>query len=135
MYIFDSVQKKRLKFESLNPNQVTLYVCGPTVYDDAHLGHARSAITFDLLVRVLRANGYKTTFIRNITDIDDKIIAKMRQEEKTLQEITQFYTDRYLEEMDTLGVLPPSLSPKATESIDAIISMITTLLQKGCAYQ
>lgn len=135
MYIYDSVQKTKLKFEPISPNQATLYVCGPTVYDDAHLGHARSAITFDLLVRVLRANGYETTFIRNITDIDDKIIAKMKQESKTLQGITQFYTTRYLEDMNALGVLPPSLSPKATESLDAITEMIQTLLDKGYAYK
>ncbi|MDY0195690.1 MAG: cysteine--tRNA ligase [Sulfurovaceae bacterium] len=135
MYIYDSVQKTKLKFEPIQAGKATLYVCGPTVYDDAHLGHARSALSFDLLTRTLNASGYEVTFIRNITDVDDKIIAKMKQTGKTLHEITDFYTKRYLEEMDTLVVLRPTISPKATESIDAIEDMISTLVSNGYAYQ
>lgn len=135
MYIYDSVQKTKLKFEPIQVGKTTLYVCGPTVYDDAHLGHARSALSFDLLTRTLNASGYEVTFIRNFTDVDDKIIAKMQQTGKSLIEITEFYTDRYLEDMDALGVLRPTISPKATESIDAIEDMINTLISKGYAYQ
>ncbi len=135
MYIYDSVQKTKLKFEPIQAGKVTLYVCGPTVYDDAHLGHARSALSFDLLARTLNANGYEVVFIRNFTDVDDKIIAKMQQTGKSLKEITEFYTDRYLEDMDALGVLRPTISPKATESIDAIEDMINTLILKGFAYK
>ncbi|MGW8169777.1 MAG: cysteine--tRNA ligase [Sulfurovaceae bacterium] len=135
MYIYDSVQKTKLKFEPIHAGKATLYVCGPTVYDDAHLGHARSALSFDLLVRTLNAGGYEVTFIRNITDVDDKIIAKMKQTGKSLHEITDFYTKRYLEEMDVIGVLRPTISPKATESIDAMEDMISTLISKGYAYQ
>ena len=76
MHIYDSVQKKKRKFQPLVEGKVTLYVCGPTVYDNAHLGHAKSALVFDLLSRILRANGYEVTYARNITDIDDKIIKK-----------------------------------------------------------
>ena len=135
MYIYDSVQKTKLKFEPIQAGKATLYVCGPTVYDDAHLGHARSALSFDLLVRSLKVSGYEVTFIRNFTDVDDKIIAKMEQTGKTLHEITDFYTNRYLEDMDALGVLRPTISPKATESIDAMEDMISTLISKGYAYQ
>ncbi|MFA5502638.1 MAG: cysteine--tRNA ligase [Sulfurovaceae bacterium] len=135
MYIYDSVQKTKLKFEPIQASKATLYVCGPTVYDDAHLGHARSALSFDLLARSLKVSGYEVTFIRNFTDVDDKIIAKMEQTGKTLHEITDFYTNRYLEDMDALGVLRPTISPKATESIDAMEDMISTLISKGYAYQ
>lgn len=135
MYIYDSVQKTKLKFEPIKAGKATLYVCGPTVYDDAHLGHARSALSFDLLTRILNASGYEVTFIRNVTDVDDKIIAKMKQTGKSLHEITDFYTERYLEEIDALGVLRPTISPKATESIDAMEDMISTLISKGYAYQ
>ncbi|MBN2721517.1 MAG: cysteine--tRNA ligase [Campylobacterales bacterium] len=135
MYIYDSVQKTKLKFEPIQEGKATLYVCGPTVYDDAHLGHARSALSFDLLARALNASGYEVTFIRNFTDVDDKIIAKMQQTGKSLHEITDFYTNRYLEDMDAIGVLRPTISPKATESIDAMEDMILTLISKGYAYQ
>ncbi len=135
MYIYDSVQKTKLKFESIQAGKVTLYVCGPTVYDDAHLGHARSALSFDLLVRALKVSGYEVVFIRNFTDVDDKIIAKMEQTGKTMHEITDFYTARYLEDMDALGVLRPTISPKATESIDAMEDMISILISKGYAYK
>ncbi|MDD3774796.1 MAG: cysteine--tRNA ligase [Sulfurovaceae bacterium] len=135
MYIYDSVQKTKLKFEPIQTGKVTLYVCGPTVYDDAHLGHARSALSFDLLARVLKASNYEVIFIRNFTDVDDKIIAKMQQTGKSLHEITDFYTDRYLEDMDAIGVLRPTISPKATESIDAMEDMISTLISKDYAYQ
>jgi len=135
MHIYDSSKKTKLKFESIKPNEATLYVCGPTVYDDAHLGHARSSLSFDMLFRTLKASGYSTTYIRNFTDVDDKIIAKMKDTGKTLLEITEFYTDRYLNEMDSLGVQRPTISPKATESIGAMTEMINTLIQKGFAYQ
>ena len=82
MFLFDSVQKTKREFTPLVEGKVTLYVCGPTVYDDAHLGHAKSALVFDLLRRVLRANGYDVTYARNITDIDDKIIKKAIEQKK-----------------------------------------------------
>jgi len=134
MYIFDSVKKQKVKFESLYPNQASIYVCGPTVYDDAHLGHARSALAFDLLSRTLKANGYEVTLCKNFTDIDDKIINKIKQTNQTLSELTSYYMDRYLSEMDALGVARADIEPKATESLDAIVDMIQKLIDKGCAY-
>ncbi len=134
MEIFDSVLKKRVKFSPIKDKAVKIYVCGPTVYDDAHLGHARSAVAFDLLNRTLRALGYKVTFVRNYTDIDDKIINKMKETKKSLQEITLFYIKRYEEEMKALNVLEPDIKPKATETIEEIVNMIRQIDSNGCAY-
>lgn len=135
MQIFDSVHKKKLPFESLRPKEASIYVCGPTVYDDAHLGHARSALAFDLLSRTLKALGYQVTMGKNFTDIDDKIIKKVEQTGKSLQQITTHYIARYLEEMDALGVQRADIEPKATESLEAIETMIQTLIDKGFAYR
>ena len=134
-YLYDSVKKDKLKFESIKENEATIYVCGPTVYDDAHLGHARSALSFDMLKRTLKALGYRVTLAKNFTDIDDKIINKLVNSDKTLEELTQFYIDRYLEDMSALGVERADVEPKATESIDAIESMINRLLVSDCAYK
>ncbi len=135
MHIFDSVQKTKRLFTPQNESKVTLYVCGPTVYDDAHLGHAKSALVFDLLVRVLRANGYAVTYARNITDIDDKIIKKAVEQNKSIKEITEFYTDAFHKEMAQIGVSRPDLEPKATESLDAMYMLIRKLIDSNHAYQ
>ncbi|MEA1916882.1 MAG: cysteine--tRNA ligase [Campylobacterota bacterium] len=134
MYIYDSVKKEKLKFESIVPNEVKLYVCGPTVYDNAHLGHAKSALVFDLLKRVLEANGYSVTYARNITDIDDKIINKSIELGVTISELTSKYIDLYHEEMGQLGVLKPDIEPRATESIEAMTYLIEKLIQNNHAY-
>ena len=134
MFIYDSVQKKKIKFVPIKDDIVKIYVCGPTVYDDAHLGHARSSVAFDLLNRTLREMGYKVTFVKNYTDIDDKIINKMKESGKTLQEITNYYIKRYEDEMKALNVLEPDIKPKATDSIDDIIKLIQNIAASGCAY-
>ena len=134
MYIFDSVQKEKRKFTPLEEGKVSLYVCGPTVYDDAHLGHAKSALVFDLLTRVLKANDYEVTYARNITDIDDKIIKKAITQGKEIKEITDFYTDAFHKEMAEIGVSRPDIEPKATESLQAMYSMIQKLIDTGHAY-
>ncbi|HGZ70483.1 MAG TPA: cysteine--tRNA ligase [Nitratifractor sp.] len=133
-YLFDSVKKEKLKFSPIKSGEVSIYVCGPTVYDDAHLGHARSALSFDLLKRTLSTLGLRVTLAKNFTDIDDKIINKLQDSDKTLEELTQFYIDRYLEDMEKLAVLRADLEPKATQNLDAIESMINKLLEKDCAY-
>lgn len=135
MTIYDSVQKTKREFIPQDDNRVSLYVCGPTVYDDAHLGHAKSALVFDLLTRVLKANGYDVTYARNITDIDDKIINKASQSGKGIKEITDFYTDAYHKEMAQLGIKRPNLEPKATESLEAMIELIQKLLDSNHAYK
>ncbi|RDU63140.1 cysteine--tRNA ligase [Helicobacter sp. MIT 14-3879] len=134
MFIFDSVKKKKVKFESIIPNEVRIYLCGPTVYDNAHLGHARSAITFDLLRRVLSANSYKVMFVRNFTDIDDKIIQKCKESSKDINEITQTYIKNYLDDMEALGVKRANLEPKVSQNLDAIFAMIKKLLDSSKAY-
>ncbi|MFT7004504.1 MAG: cysteinyl-tRNA synthetase [Sulfurimonas sp.] len=134
MYIYDSVQKVKREFRPIVEGKASLYVCGPTVYDDAHLGHAKSALVFDLLTRVLKANGYDVTYARNITDIDDKIIKKAAESGKDIKEITDFYTNAFHTEMDAIGVSRPDIEPKATESLDAMIELIQKLIDAGHAY-
>ncbi|MDD2384677.1 MAG: cysteine--tRNA ligase [Sulfurospirillaceae bacterium] len=135
MFIYDSVQKKKVLFEPLCTNEVKIYVCGPTVYDDAHLGHARSSIAFDLLRRVLSALGYHVTFVKNFTDIDDKIIHKIKETGQSLEELTTYYIARYKEEMHALHVEDADIEPKATENIQEIIHFIEVMLEKKIAYQ
>jgi len=135
MYIFDSVQKTKREFQPLVEGKATLYVCGPTVYDDAHLGHAKSALVFDLLSRVLRANGYEVKYARNITDIDDKIIKKAIEQKKDIKSITDFYTEAFHQEMASIGVKRPDIEPKATESLEAMYELIQKLIDSNHAYQ
>ena len=134
MFIFDSVQKKKVPFIPIKENEVKIYVCGPTVYDDAHLGHARSSIAFDLLRRVFIALGYKVTFVKNFTDIDDKIIHKMNESGQSLEAITAYYIDRYKTEMHALNVSDADIEPKATETVQEIIDFVTSMLDKNVAY-
>ncbi|MEA3492055.1 MAG: cysteine--tRNA ligase [Campylobacterota bacterium] len=135
MFIYDSVKRKKVPFEPLRDGEVSIYVCGPTVYDDAHLGHARSALSFDLLARTLHTLGYSVTLAKNFTDIDDKIIKKVEESGRSMREITDYYIDRYLREMDALAVERSDIEPKATESMDAIKAMIERLLEEGFAYR
>ena len=135
IYFYDTSKKTKVEFVSLKPNIAKIYVCGPTVYDNSHLGHARSAIAFDLLHRVLKANGYEVVFAKNFTDIDDKIIKKMKEECKTLEEITNFYIKNYKNDMEILNILPNSFEPKATENLEAMKEMIENLLRKDIAYK
>ncbi len=134
MQLYNTISKQKEKFIPIEKNKAKIYVCGPTVYDDAHLGHARSALAFDLLRRVLKADGYQVTFVKNFTDIDDKIIAKMKESGKTLDEIVSHYIDRYKKEMQALGIEDADIEPKATESIQDIIDFIKHLEEKGFAY-
>ncbi|MFT5661728.1 MAG: cysteinyl-tRNA synthetase [Sulfurimonas sp.] len=134
MYIYDSVQKTKREFIPQNKGKATLYVCGPTVYDDAHLGHAKSALVFDLLTRVLKANGLDVTYARNITDIDDKIIKKALEQKKDIKEITDFYTQAFHKEMEAIGVSQPDIEPKATESLEAMYELIQKLIDSNHAY-
>ncbi len=132
--LFDSVKKDKVIFESQEKNKVTIYVCGPTVYDDAHLGHARSAIVFDLLHRVLKANDYDVTMAKNFTDIDDKIIKKVSLTGKSLEDITTFYINSYKKDMNSLNILPNTIEPYATQNISSMVNMIEKLLKEDKAY-
>lgn len=135
LYIFDSVKKEKVEFKPIQEGKVKIYVCGPTVYDDSHLGHARSAIAFDLLHRVLKANDYEVTMTKNFTDIDDKIIKKMYETNKTLEDITNQYINAYKADMKALNVLENSIEPKATQNLEIMKNMILNLLSKNIAYK
>lgn len=135
MVIYDSAKKKKVEFKAIKNGEVRIYVCGPTVYDDAHLGHAKSSVSFDLLRRVFMALNYKVKFVKNFTDIDDKILKKMVESGKNLEEITSFYIQRYLDDMDKLNVLRADIEPKATQNLQEVISYIEILLKKDIAYR
>ena len=134
MYIFDSVKKQKLPFESIVPRKASIYICGPTVYDDAHLGHARSSLSFDLLARTLKALNYQVSMAKNFTDIDDKIIKKVQESGQSLEEITTHYIASYKREMRALGVVDADIEPKATASLGAMESLIQNLIEKDIAY-
>ena len=135
LHIYDSVKKEKIEFNSIVPNVAKIYVCGPTVYDDSHLGHARSAIAFDLLHRVLKANDYEVIMTKNFTDIDDKIIKKMNESNKSLEEITTTYINTYKADMKALNILDNTIEPKATENLEIMKDMISNLISKDIAYK
>lgn len=134
IYLHDTLRGQKLAFEPLLPGQVKMYLCGPTVYNYAHIGNARPAVVFDLLARVLRRH-YKLTFVRNITDVDDKINQASIDSGKPIDEITARYIKAYNDDMGALGVQPPDIEPRATQHIPQMVEMIETLIDKGCAYE
>ncbi|OPY62567.1 MAG: Cysteine--tRNA ligase [Syntrophorhabdaceae bacterium PtaU1.Bin034] len=133
--IYDSMTHEKHDFVPVKSGHVGLYVCGVTVYDHSHIGHARAAIVFDVVSRYLRSVGYDVTYVRNFTDIDDKIINRANSEGRDWREIAETYIDSYREDMASLGILPPNVEPKATEHIGDMIALIEQLVQKGVAYQ
>ena len=143
--IYNTFTRKKEEFKPINPSHVGMYVCGPTVYGDAHLGHARPAITFDLLFRYLKHQGYKVRYVRNITDVghlehdadegEDKIAKKARLEQLEPMEVAQHYTNRFNEAMAKLGVLRPSIEPHATGHIIEQEQLVQTILDNGFAYE
>ena len=135
LVIYNTLTHKKEIFEPLEKNKVRLYVCGPTVYHFIHVGNARPMVFFDIVSRYLKFKGYKVTYVRNITDIDDKIIKRAQEENKDASEIARMYTHAFEEDMKALGVEPPSHSPKATEHIEEMIQWIQALLKKGVAYE
>ena len=133
IYLHDTLTGAKIPFEPLDPDRVTMYLCGPTVYNYAHIGNARPAVVFDVLARLLRRS-FKLTFARNLTDVDDKIIAAAKDTGAAIGDITERYADAYRSDMAALGVMAPDIEPRATEHIAEMIEMITTLLGRGCAY-
>lgn len=132
--LYNTATRSKEVFQPLRSGKVGLYVCGVTVYDLCHIGHARSAIVFDVLVRYLRARGYEVTYVRNFTDVDDKIIARAREMGKDTQALAQEYIEAFQEDMKALGVLGADVEPRATEHIEDMIRMISALVDKGSAY-
>jgi cysteinyl-tRNA synthetase len=134
MRIFNSYTGRKEEFQPLEPGVVRMYVCGDTVYDFCHIGHARSKVAFDIVRRYLQHRGYQVVFVRNITDIDDKIIQRAAQNGESVQSLTQRFIKAMHEDYDRLGVLRPDHEPKATEHVPGIIAMIERLIEKGYAY-
>ncbi len=132
--IYNSLTNAKEIFKPIVPGQVKMYVCGMTVYDYCHLGHARVLVVFDTVVRYLRAKGLVLIYVRNITDIDDKIIQRANELGEPVERLTARFIQAMHEDAQVLGVLPPDIEPRATESMGQIIAMITTLLDKGYAY-
>ena len=132
--LFDSKSKVKKDLNAYKNEPLNIYLCGATVYDDAHLGHARSSVCFDLLRRTLLALGFKVQFARNYTDIDDKILAKMKEKNLSLKELTTHYIQSYEADMNALNVLKPNFMPKATEYIAQMIELIESLEKKGFTY-
>ena len=145
LYIYNTLSRKKEQFVPLHEPHVGMYVCGPTVYGDAHLGHARPAITFDLLFRYLKHLGYKVRYVRNITDVghlehdadsgEDKIAKKARLEQLEPMEVAQYYINRYHHAMEALNVLPPSIEPLASGHIIEQIELVKEILANGYAYE
>lgn len=132
--IYDTLTRSKREFVPLTPGEVKMYVCGMTVYDHCHLGHARVLVVFDSVVRWLQTLGYKVTYIRNITDIDDKIIRRASENREPFTALTARYIRAMEEDAAALNVISPSFEPRATECIDSMIIMIESLLNKGLAY-
>lgn len=134
MRIYNTLTKKKEDFVPVTAGKVGMYVCGITAYDVSHLGHARSAIVFDIIKKYLRYKGLNVTHVRNITDVDDKIIAKASQEKVSTDEIAKKFMEEYYKDMDRLGVSRADIEPKATEHINDMINIIKTLIDNGYAY-
>jgi cysteinyl-tRNA synthetase len=134
MQLYNTLSRRKEPFQPLTPGQVGLYACGVTVYDDCHLGHARSCVAFEVLVRYLRWRGLQVTWVRNYTDIDDKILRRARELGVSWKEVAERYIAAFQEDMAALGVPPAQIEPKATEHIPQILDLIRRLEEKGFAY-
>ena len=134
LQIYNTLTRRKETFTPIEAGKVRMYVCGMTVYDYCHLGHARVMVAFDVVARYLRHLGYEVTYVRNVTDIDDKIIQRANENGETISELTGRFIAAMHEDERALGVLPPDIEPHATQSIDDIIAMIRTLVDKGLAY-
>ena len=134
MKIYNTLTKQKEEFIPLEPGKVKIYACGPTVYNFIHIGNARPICVFDTLRRYFEYRGYEVTFVQNFTDIDDKLIKRANEEGTTVPEIAATYIKEYMTDAEGLGVRPATVHPKATETIDTILEVISTLVEKGYAY-
>ncbi len=135
MKLHNSYTNKTEEFVPVDGNKVKMYVCGPTVYDFAHLGHARCYITWDVLYRYLKFKGYEVTYCRNVTDVDDKILKKAEKEGKTPEEVSQYWYKQFENSMKALNTLKPDIEPFATKTLGEMIGMVKDLISKGFAYE
>ena len=135
LFIYNSLTGKKERFAPIIANHVRMYVCGMTVYDDCHIGHARVLVVFDMIARYLRSIGYKVTYVRNITDIDDKIIRHAHKRNESIENLTARYIDSMQQDATALNIMAPDFEPRASEHIEQIITMIAQLLKREYAYQ
>ena len=133
--IYNTLARDKQEFKPITPNTVRMYVCGMTVYDYCHLGHARVMVVFDMVYRWLKASGYEVTYVRNITDIDDKIIKRAAENKESIHALTQRFIDAMHEDADALGVQRPDHEPRATQFVPQMLDMIAQLEKNGLAYQ
>ena len=133
--IYNTLKKKKETFKPINPGKVGIYVCGPTVYDACHIGHARCVVVFDVIVRYLKAIGYEVTYVRNFTDVDDKIIKRAGELGISTQELSERYIREFYEDMDALKVERATIEPAATDHIGEIIGVVEHLISRGHAYE
>ena len=133
--IYNTLSRALEPFTPMEPGHVRMYVCGMTVYDLSHLGHARSMIAFDLVQRWLRASGYQVTYVRNVTDIEDKIIKRAVENGETIRSLTDRMIDALHEDERALNIEPPTHEPRATEYVPQMLSIISQLEGKGLAYR
>ncbi len=132
--LYNSLSRQKEDFEPMESGKVSMYVCGPTVYDSCHIGHARSVVVFDVIYRYLSARGYDVFYVRNFTDVDDKIIARANTLGITCDEVSERYIKEFHEDMDALNMMRPTLEPRPTGHIEQIIGIISILIEKGYAY-
>lgn len=133
--IFDTLENKKKPFETAEPGHARIYVCGPTTYDDAHIGHARPCIVYDVLVRHLRASGTRVTYVRNVTDIDDKIINRAAENNEEPAVLAARMFESYSTDMKRLHNLEPDHQPKVSEHLDEIRDLVSKLIERGHAYE
>ena len=134
MLIYNSFNRKKEEFKPIEKNKIKIYVCGQTIYDYCHLGHARKALVFDMVRRWFIASGFAVTFVENITDIDDKIIKRAQENGESIEELTNRFTQYMYEDFDKLGIMRPDLQPKATEYVTQMLNIIQNLVNKDYAY-
>ena len=132
--VYNSLTKRKEPLEPIEPGRIRMYVCGLTVYDYSHLGHARMLIVFDVIARYLRASGYELTYVRNITDIDDKIIKRAGENSESISDLTGRFIEANREDFEALGLIEPDHEPRATATMSAIIDMIASLISRNHAY-
>lgn len=133
--IYDTMAREKREFKPVHEGKVGMYVCGPTVYNYIHIGNARTFISFDTIRRYLLWRGYDVTFVQNVTDVDDKIIKKANEEGRTAAEVAAEYTEAFISDMRSAGVMDPDIRPRATEEIDAMIALVEKLIEGGHAYE
>ena len=134
MLVYNTQTHRKETFTPIDEGKVRMYVCGPTVYDQIHIGNARTFLSFDVIRRYLMHAGYEVTFAQNLTDVDDKIINRALEQGRTAQEVAEEYSSAFIEQMHRFNILDPDIRPRATHEINAMVEMIKSLIDQGFAY-